>query len=204
MGWFISIMTPFCVTRQFHCPEVFFSSLPPQAEGCFQREAVLMEWPGKITLGTREEALVNTHEQSLSLAVSAEGVTIKRGDLAELLSHWRERHWFWVHLYFLFWRGYCRGLSLKTHCLLIFILSFDPVIQIYHVAAYQYLWVCTSKSLQSNQQVLASLWRIGKTSFHFNIKLQAGIWPIICCYRDLASMSQKAAFRVFQDLSSCR
>lgn len=33
-----------------------------------------MEWP-KIRLETREEALVNTHEQSLSLAVSAEEVT---------------------------------------------------------------------------------------------------------------------------------
>lgn len=26
MRWFISIMTPFCVTRQFHCPEVYFLS----------------------------------------------------------------------------------------------------------------------------------------------------------------------------------
>lgn len=83
-------MTAFCVTRQFHCPEVFFLSFsfllfffpPPQTEGCFQREAVLMEWP-ELRLGTREEALVNTHEQSLSLAVSAEGVTIRRGDDAE-------------------------------------------------------------------------------------------------------------------------
>lgn len=48
-----------------------------------------MEWP-EIRLGTGEEALVNTHEQSLSLAVSAEEVTIKRGDEAEPLSHWRE------------------------------------------------------------------------------------------------------------------
>ena len=49
-----------------------------------------MEWP-EIRLGTREEALVNTHRQSLSLAVSAEEVTIKRGDEAEPLPHWRER-----------------------------------------------------------------------------------------------------------------
>lgn len=32
----------------------------------------------EIRPGTREEALVNTHEQSLSLAVSAGKVTIKR------------------------------------------------------------------------------------------------------------------------------
>lgn len=68
---------------------VFFPCLPPWAEGCFQREAVLMEWP-EIRLGTREEALVNTHEQSLSLAVSAEEVTIKRGDEAVSLPY-RER-----------------------------------------------------------------------------------------------------------------
>lgn len=38
-----------------------------------------MEW-SEIRLGTREEALVNAHEQSLSLPVSAREVTIKRGD----------------------------------------------------------------------------------------------------------------------------
>lgn len=58
-----------------------------------------MEWP-EIRMGTGEEALVNTHEQSLSLAVSAEGATIKRRDKAEPLSHWVERHWFGVHLSF--------------------------------------------------------------------------------------------------------
>lgn len=36
------------------------------------------EWP-EIRQGTREEALVNTHERSVSLAVSAEEVTINRG-----------------------------------------------------------------------------------------------------------------------------
>lgn len=83
----------FLCDKAISLPRGVFFSHPPWAEGCFQREAVLMEWP-EIRLATGEEALVNTHEQSLSLAVSAEGVTIKRGDKAEPLSHWRERHWF--------------------------------------------------------------------------------------------------------------
>lgn len=79
-------MTPFCVTRQFHCPEVFFfspSPPPPRAEGCFQREAAQMEWPEIRPVDGGEEALVNTHEQSLSLAVSAEGATMKRGGIKQ-------------------------------------------------------------------------------------------------------------------------
>lgn len=145
MGWFISIMTPFWVTRQFAQRCFFFSLLCPRMKVAFKGRQCW--WNGlKSDWGRGEEALVNTHEQSFSLAVSAEGGTIKRGDEAEPLSHRRGRHWFWVHLSFLFWRGYCRGLSLKTHCLLISILHFDPDIQICHVAAYLYLRVCTSKS----------------------------------------------------------
>lgn len=51
---------------------------------------MLMEWP-EIRLGTKKEALVNTHKQSLSLAVSAEEVTIKRGDEGEPGEGERER-----------------------------------------------------------------------------------------------------------------
>lgn len=139
-------MTPFWVTRQFHCPEVLFFLFCAPGWRLLAKGGSADGMASNQTGDGGEEALVNTHEQSFSLAVSAEGGTIKRGDEAEPLSLRRGRHWFWVHLSFLFWRGYCWGLSLKTHCLLISILPFDPDIQICHVAAYLYLRVCTSKS----------------------------------------------------------
>lgn len=58
-----------------------------------------MEW-SEIRLGMREEALVNAHEQSLSLPVSARKVTIKRGAEAEPLSHHRDPDFEFFLLFF--------------------------------------------------------------------------------------------------------
>lgn len=92
-------------------------------------------------------------------------------------------------------------LNLKTHCLLIFILPFDPVIQI-HMAACLYLQVFTSKSLQENQQPLCSLHGICKTSFYFNLILKARYHLQPWGFGTL----QSAAFKLFQGLiwHSCR
>lgn len=92
-------------------------------------------------------------------------------------------------------------LNLKTHCLLIFILPFDPVIQI-HMAACLYLQVFTSKSLQENQQPLCSLHGIYKTSFYFNLILKARYHLQPWGFGTL----QSAAFKLFQGLiwHSCR
>lgn len=143
MGWFISIMTPFWVTRQFHCPEVFFL--------LYLSQAVLMEW-SEIRLGTREEALVNAHEQSLSFPVSAREVTIKRGDEAESLSHQRETDFEFFLLFF------SEEVSVKcwTSKHTAFWFSFFPLILLYK-STWQH--VCISK--YSHQKACK------KTSSHF-------------------------------------
>lgn len=141
MGWFISIMTPFWVTRQFHCPEVFFPPLP------FSGGADGMVWDQ-----TREEALVNAHEQSLSFPVSAREVTIKRGDEAESLSHQRETDFEFFLLFF------SEEVTVKcwTSKHTAFWFSFFPLILLYK-STWQH--VCISK--YSHQKACK------KTSSHF-------------------------------------
>lgn len=66
----------FLCDKAISLPRSVFSLLP-EAEGCFQREAVLMEWP-EIRLGMGEKALTNTHG-----AIPKFGCVSWRGDNKE-------------------------------------------------------------------------------------------------------------------------
>lgn len=100
-------MTPFWVTRQFHCPEVEFffffslslslSCLRPKMKVVFKERqcwwnSLKSDWGGE-----RRESSVNTYEQSFRLPVSAQEGTIKRGIEAEPLSSERKTLlWLWL------------------------------------------------------------------------------------------------------------
>lgn len=107
---------------------------------------------GMVWDQTREEALVNAHEQSLSFPVSAREVTIKRGDEAESLSHQRETDFEFFLLFF------SEEVTVKcwTSKHTAFWFSFFPLILLYK-STWQH--VCISK--YSHQKACK------KTSSHF-------------------------------------
>lgn len=167
MGWFISIMTPFCVTRQFHCPEVFFFSLSSSSPGwrLFSKGGGADGMAWDQTGGRGEEALVNTHEQSLSLAVSAEGATMKRGGIKQSHFPTGEKDT-GLEFIFLFWRGYSRGAELQNTLPF----DFQPRLWSCHTnlpcgcisVSPRAFWCAHSIKTSNN---FASFCAIGKTSF---------------------------------------
>lgn len=161
----------------------FFSLLLPGLKVVFKGRQC---WWNGLRSGWRreEEALVNTYEQSLSLAVSAEGVDNKEREWSRATFPLERKTLAQSSSFFLFLRGSCQELSLRNT------LPFD---------FYPSLWSCHTNlpcgcmsvsecahqkaCNQNSNNLLLSIVSV-KHPFTL-ISLQAGMWPIICGYRAL-------------------
>ncbi len=124
MGWFISIMTPFCVTRQFHWPEVFFLSSCP-GWWLFSKESLADEMASDQP-GDRRGGFSKHTWAILKFGCVSWRLDNKETGWSRATFPLERKTLVWVQLYFLFWGGYCRGLRLKTRCLLNFVLPLHP------------------------------------------------------------------------------
>lgn len=164
MGWFISIMTPFWVTRQFHCPEGFFFLC------CATGWRLL--WKGgnadgmasnKSGAGGGGGGFSKHTSNPLVWLCQLKGVQYREGMRQ---SHFptgeKDTGSEFTFFSFLFWRSYCWVLSLKIYNTFWF--SSFPLILTNKSA--MWLHICISlfahqKALQSDHQ-LGSLHGISK------------------------------------------
>lgn len=182
MGWFISIMTPLCVTRQFHWPEVFFFLIPsPLGWRLFSK--------GGSANGTAWD-----HTGNKGGGFSKHTWAILKFGCVSWRSNNKERGWrrtteggvrqrLVFSSSFLFWGEVTVEGWASKHTSFWFP-SF-PLILSYKST----MWLHILTSEYAHQKSAPALHAIGKASFQFNVKLQACLWPIMWSFKALESMS---------------